>query len=61
MAARVARRSPGTIQTWMLAGKIRSMCTIAGHLTVVYWPDVYDLTFTEARRVRACRDGKAAA
>ena len=52
MAARLARRSPGTIQTWMRAGKLTSLCTVNGRLTVVYWPEVYDLTFSEARRLR---------
>jgi len=51
VAARMAHRSPGTIQTWMRSGELASMCALNGTI-LVCWHDVRRLTFEKTRRLR---------
>ena len=51
-AARAAHRPTRTVRAWVALGHVRAYCTVKDHRLMVWLPDVYDRTFTAARRLR---------
>lgn len=51
-AAKAARRPTTTVRSWVDSGLVRAYCNVKDHRVMVWWPDVYDRTFTAPRRLR---------
>ena len=57
VAARAARRPTHTLRTWVRRSRVASACSLTDRTVLVFWPDVWDLTF--AAEYRATRPRRA--
>lgn len=55
LAVVASRRPVRTLRTWMRRGRVASCCRRSSGAVLVWWPHVYDLTFTAERRATRAR------